>query len=259
MASPEDTRNQGGRKAVHARGGTRFWLALAVGTTAAAAALAFFGLRPVEVPVLPPVPAPEARGIAPATSGLAKPPTVASRGPATVGTLPKAAPARVSERPAWAPAFDQTEEEAFAEQVRELEDVRERLRSPDPQVRLDAIDELRELDPVVAGRDLDNLLRGAETDEEVRLKAFEELTDLATYGEVDASAVQVLVRGLQDPSSQVREQAAWLLRFEDGDSDPRIVTALREAYAKESDPDVRDSIEQALELADRDFQPDLDS
>ncbi len=242
------------------RGGAGFWLALAVGTGAAVAALVAFSLLPSGPPSIPPAMAPEALAGAPAPRRSAPPMGVGSRGPAAGAAPAAAAPGRQPEAArSWSPAFEQTEEEEFSAGRLGLEDVRARLRSPDPQVRLDAIDELKEIDPVVATRDLDNLLRGAEADEEVRLKAFEELTDLATFGEADVPAAQVLVRGLRDPSPQVREHAAWLLRFEDGDRDPRIVSALREAYARESDPDVRESIEDALEFADTDFQPDFDS
>ena len=59
-----------------------------------------------------------------------------------------------------------------------LEAARNRLRSPTPDERLDAISDVADLDPVVATRELDNLLRGAGANDDVRMEAFGKLKDL---------------------------------------------------------------------------------
>jgi hypothetical protein len=65
----------------------------------------------------------------------------------------------------------------------------------------------------------------------------------------------LLLRGLTDPSARVREESAWLLTYEDFNTDPRILQALRQAYSAERDADARTSIEDALGSADPEFEP----
>ena len=71
-----------------------------------------------------------------------------------------------------------SEQDEDAEQRQKLEAARNRLRSPTPDERLDAISDVADLDPVVATRELDNLLRGAGANDDVRMEAFGKLKDL---------------------------------------------------------------------------------
>jgi len=100
---------------------------------------------------------------------------------------------------------------------------------------------------MVAAREFEALLRGSEEDDDVRLEAFEQLKDLSQ----GPKAVAVLIEGLHYRSAVVRSEAASVLQFKDVESDDRIVPALREALARERDPDVLDELEATLESVDR--------
>lgn len=150
----------------------------------------------------------------------------------------------------------QQENEQFAEERREQLDAFDqayaRLEEPDPAARMDALKDLADLDPVVGRRDLDDVLASAEPDDEVRWEAFNDRIYLA---ETDEERVGVIVGGLSDRSPEVREHAAYLGGLEDGGAHPQVVRALYQAFARESDSYVRDSIEGALVQIDDNFVP----
>ena len=160
--------------------------------------------------------------------GMASPPAAADRALDASGA------------PMQGPDYDRSKVSA------DLEDSLKRLHSEDPFDRLTAIVSLVDLDPQVAQRELEALLRGSEQDDEVRVEAFGQLKDLSE----GPKAVAVLIEGLNDRSAQVRSEAASLLQFEDIESDPRILPALREARARERDPEVVEELDATLESLD---------